>query len=403
MKKGKDLKPHIGIFGRRNVGKSSFINAITGSDVAIVSDIAGTTTDPVKKSIEIFGIGPAIIVDTAGIDDSGELGEKRISKSLQTIKNMDCAILLIASNEFDEFENQLISHFNNFDVPYLIVHNKTDKDELSNDTIKNIKKLTDAAIVEFSAVTGQNMDSLIDAIKGTIPETAYQKSSLLGGIIERGDIVMLITPVDSEAPDGRMILPQVMAIRDVLDHDAINIVVKETEAEYFLKTTGIKPKLVITDSQAFGFVSKIIPDDIPLTGFSVAYARMRGPFEEYVKGVKKISSLKDGDRILILESCTHQVSCDDIGRFKIPRWVRDFTKKELEFDTTSGLNEIIRPITDYALVIQCGGCMITRKQVHNRLKSAIDKGIPVTNYGIAIAYMNGIFERAIKPFIGINS
>ncbi len=403
MKKGKDLKPHIGIFGRRNVGKSSFINAITGSDVAIVSDIAGTTTDPVKKSIEIFGIGPAIIVDTAGIDDSGELGEKRISKSLQTIKNMDCAILLIASNEFDEFENQLISHFNNFDVPYLIVHNKTDKDELSNDTIKNIKKLTDAAIVEFSAVTGQNMDSLIDAIKGTIPETAYQKSSLLGGIIERGDIVMLITPVDSEAPDGRMILPQVMAIRDVLDHDAINIVVKETEAEYFLKTTGIKPKLVITDSQAFGFVSKIIPEDIPLTGFSVAYARMRGPFEEYVKGVKKISSLKDGDRILILESCTHQVSCDDIGRFKIPRWVRDFTKKELEFDTTSGLNEIIRPITDYALVIQCGGCMITRKQVHNRLKSAIDKGIPVTNYGIAIAYMNGIFERAIKPFIGINS
>ena len=403
MKKGKDLKPHIGIFGRRNVGKSSFINAITGSDVAIVSDIAGTTTDPVKKSIEIFGIGPAIIVDTAGIDDSGELGEKRISKSLQTIKNMDCAILLIASNEFDEFENQLISHFNNFDVPYLIVHNKTDKDELSNDTIKNIKKLTDAAIVEFSAVTGQNMDSLIDAIKGTIPETAYQKSSLLGGIIERGDIVMLITPVDSEAPDGRMILPQVMAIRDVLDHDAINIVVKETEAEYFLKTTGIKPKLVVTDSQAFGFVSKIIPEDIPLTGFSVAYARMRGPFEEYVKGVKKLSSLKDGDRILILESCTHQVSCDDIGRFKIPRWVRDFTKKELEFDTTSGLNEIIRPITDYALVIQCGGCMITRKQVHNRLKSAIDKGIPVTNYGIAIAYMNGIFERAIKPFIDIKS
>lgn len=399
MKKGKDLKPHIGIFGRRNVGKSSFINAITGSDVAIVSDIAGTTTDPVKKSIEIFGIGPAIIVDTAGIDDSGELGEKRISKSLQTIKNMDCAILLIASNQFDEFENQLISHFNNFDVPYLIVHNKTDKDELSNDTIKNIKKLTDVAIVEFSAVTGQNMDPLIDAIKGTIPETAYQKSSLFSGIIERGDIVMLITPVDSEAPDGRMILPQVMAIRDVLDHDAINIVVKETEAEYFLKTTGIKPKLVVTDSQAFGFVSTIIPEDIPLTGFSVAYARMRGPFEEYVKGVKKLSSLNDGDRILILESCTHQVSCDDIGRFKIPRWVREFSKKQLEFDVTSGLNEIIRPVTDYAMIIQCGGCMITRKQVHNRLKTAIDAGIPVTNYGIAIAYMNGIFERAIQPLL----
>jgi [FeFe] hydrogenase H-cluster maturation GTPase HydF len=399
MRKGKDLKPHIGIFGRRNVGKSSFINAITGSDVAIVSDIAGTTTDPVKKSIEIFGIGPAILVDTAGIDDSGILGEKRIEKSLQTIKNMDCAVLLIADNEFNEYENQLISHFNRFDVPYLIVHNKTDIQELSNDIIRQIKKITDAAIVEFSAATGQNMEALIEAIKGTIPETAYQKSSLFSGIIERGDIVMLITPVDSEAPDGRMILPQVMAIRDVLDNDAINIVVKETEAEFFLKTTGIKPKLVVTDSQAFGFVSKIIPEDIPLTGFSVAYARMRGPFEEYIKGVKKLSSLNDGDRILILESCTHQVSCDDIGRFKIPRWVRDFSKKQLEFDVTSGLNEIIRPVTDYAMIIQCGGCMITRKQVHNRLKTAIDSGIPVTNYGIAIAYMNGIFERAIKPFI----
>lgn len=399
MKKGKDLKPHIGIFGRRNVGKSSFINAITASEVAIVSDIAGTTTDPVKKSMEIFGIGPAIIVDTAGIDDSGILGEKRIEKSLQTIKNMDCAILVLSDNMFDDFEINLIKEFNHYDIPYLIVHNKLDVSGITNEKIKQIREVTEAAIIEFSASTGQNMELLIEAIKGTIPETAYQKSSLLGGIIGKGDIVMLITPVDSEAPDGRMILPQVMAIRDVLDQDAINIVVKETEAEYFLNTTGIKPKLVVTDSQAFGYVSKIIPQDIPLTGFSIAYARMRGPFEDYVKGVKKLSDLKDGDRILILESCTHQVSCDDIGRFKIPRWVKEFSKKQLEFDITSGLNEIKRPVTDYAMIIQCGGCMITRKQVHNRLKTAIDAGVPVTNYGIAIAYLNGIFERAVSPFL----
>lgn len=399
MKKGKDLKPHIGIFGRRNVGKSSFINAITASEVAIVSDIAGTTTDPVKKSMEIFGIGPAIIVDTAGIDDSGTLGEKRIEKSLQTIKNMDCAILVLSDNMFDDFEINLIKEFNHYDIPYLIVHNKLDVSGITNEKIKQIREVTEAAIIEFSASTGQNMELLIEAIKGTIPETAYQKSSLLGGIIGKGDIVMLITPVDSEAPDGRMILPQVMAIRDVLDQDAINIVVKETEAEYFLNTTGIQPKLVVTDSQAFGYVSKIIPQDIPLTGFSIAYARMRGPFEDYVKGVKKLSDLKDGDRILILESCTHQVSCDDIGRFKIPRWVKEFSKKQLEFDITSGLNEIKRPVTDYAMIIQCGGCMITRKQVHNRLKTAIDAGVPVTNYGIAIAYINGIFERAVSPFL----
>ncbi|MGE5355479.1 MAG: [FeFe] hydrogenase H-cluster maturation GTPase HydF [Deltaproteobacteria bacterium] len=399
MKKGRDLKPHIGIFGKRNVGKSSFINAITASQVAIVSDVPGTTTDPVKKSIEIFGIGPAIIVDTAGIDDSGSLGKQRVEKTLQTIKNMDCAILLIAANEFGDFENQLIYQFNRFDIPYLIVHNKTDLTDLKNDTIKKIRSYTDAPITEFSSKTLMNLDSVIDSLKATIPETAYQKASLFRGLISKGDIVMLITPVDSEAPDGRMILPQVMAIRDVLDQDAVNIVVKETEVEHFLKTTGIKPKLVVTDSQAFGFVSKIIPEDIPLTGFSVAYARMRGPFEQYIKGVVKLSDLSDNDRILILESCTHQVSCDDIGRFKIPRWVREFSGKKLEFDITSGLNEISRPITDYALVIQCGGCMITRKQLGNRLLQAIEAGIPVTNYGIAIAYMNGIFERAIRPFI----
>lgn len=397
--KGKDTKPHIGIFGRRNAGKSSFINALTGTDAAIVSDIAGTTTDPVKKSMEIFGIGPAIIIDTAGIDDSGELGEKRIAKTQQIIKQIDCAVLLIADNLFTDFEVQLIKQFEKYEVAYTIIYNKTDLQPISKNTIQEIKKHTDVAITEYSAKTNINLEAVIDTLKNTIPETAYQKPSLLKGIIKRGDIVMLITPVDSEAPDGRMILPQAMAIRDVLDNDAINVVVKETEAELFLKNTGIKPALVITDSQAFGFVSKIIPEDIPLTGFSVAYARMRGPFEEYMKGAKKIAELKDGDQILILESCTHQVSCEDIGRFKIPRWLKEFSKKELAFDVVPGLSEIKRPITEYALIIQCGACMITRKQVFNRLADAIEAGIPVTNYGLAIAYMNGIFERAIQPFI----
>jgi len=399
MSKGRDNKPHIGIFGRRNFGKSSFINALTRLDIAIVSEIAGTTTDPVKKSMEIFGIGPAIIIDTAGIDDSGDLGEKRIAKTLDVIKQIDCAILLIANNIFGEYEEMLIKKFNKLNIAYLIVHNKTDVEPLLNSTIKKINQYTNATVIEFSARTRLNIDGIIEALKNTIPETAYQNPSLLKGIIERGDIVMLITPVDSEAPDGRMILPQVMAIRDVLDNDAINVVVKETEAELFLKKTGIKPKLVITDSQAFGFVNKIISPDIPLTGFSVAYANMRGPFDEYVKGTKKIAELKDGDKILILESCTHQVSCEDIGRFKIPRWLKEFTKKELEFDTVAGLNEIKNPITDYALVIQCGGCMITRKQIFSRLSDAIEAGVPITNYGLTIAFINGIFDRAVAPFI----
>ncbi|MGC9150678.1 MAG: [FeFe] hydrogenase H-cluster maturation GTPase HydF [Microbacter sp.] len=397
--KGKDLKPHIGIFGRRNFGKSSLINALTGSDVAIVSEIAGTTTDPVKKSMEIFGIGPSIIIDTAGIDDKGDLGEKRIAKTLDVIKQIDCAMLVIANNTFGEYEEMLIEKFDRHKVPYLIVNNKTDVEPLQNETIRQIQQLTSALIVEFSAITRFNLEGVIEGLKSTIPETTYQNPSLLKGLINRGDIVMLITPVDSEAPDGRMILPQVMAIRDVLDNDAINIVVKETEAELFLQKTGIKPKLVITDSQAFGFVNKIIPADIPLTGFSVAYARMRGPFDEYVKGAAKIADLKENDHILILESCTHQVSCEDIGRVKIPRWLRQFTGKELYFDIVSGLNEIKTPITDYALVIQCGACMITRKQVFSRLFDAIEAGVPVTNYGLAIAFMNGIFDRAIAPFM----
>lgn len=397
MSKGKDLKPHIGIFGRRNNGKSSFINTLVGQDIAIISSHPGTTTDPVKKSVEIFGVGPVVVVDTAGIDDSGDLGIKRIEKTMAVIKTIDCAMLLIADNIFGEFEKQLISEFNEYDVPYVIIHNKSDLAVISEKTKKEIRKITASEIIDFSTLTSDNFDELVEKIKKTIPKTAYVKPSLFGGIIKPKEVVLLITPIDSEAPEGRMILPQVMALRDVLDNDCICITLKETELEDFMKM-GIKPSLAVTDSQAFGFVSKIIPEDIPLTGFSIVFARARANFEKYISGTKKIKSLQDGDKILILESCTHHISCDDIGRNKLPKWMTDFTGKKLHFEVVPGMEKTPENIGEYALVIQCGGCVVTQKQLKNRLKSAIDNEVAVTNYGMAIAFMNGIFDRAIAPF-----
>lgn len=396
--KGRELKPHIGIFGRRNNGKSSLINALADQDVAIVSEQPGTTTDPVRKSVEIFGIGPVILIDTAGIDDVGDLGKLRIRKTLQVIKSIDLAIIVIVDNSLGEFENDLISHFNKFDVPFIFVHNKSDISQISPELKNHIHIELQSEVVDFSALNPVNKEQLIEMIIRNMPSTAYQDTSLLGGLLNRGDIVMLITPIDNEAPEGRMILPQVQAIRDVLDNDCINIVLKETEVEHFLKTTGIRPKLAVTDSQMFGRIDKIIPEDIPLTGFSVLLARHKGPFEKYLEGTPKIDQLKDGDRVLILESCTHQVNCDDIGRYKIPDWLTNHTGKKLEFDIVAGFDSFDHDPMKYALIVQCGGCMITRKQVHSRLQEAIEAGIPVTNYGLAIAWTKGIFERAIEPF-----
>ncbi len=397
MSKGKDIKPHIGIFGRRNNGKSSFINLLVGQDLSIVSEQAGTTTDPVKKSVEIFGIGPAVLIDTAGIDDTGELGEKRVKKTMEVIKQVDCAILLIVNNQFKVFELNLIKQFNEYEIPFLIVHNKSDIESISDLTASTIQSITSSEIIEFSTLNTTNFDELIELIKRTIPQTAYQKPSLFAHLVKPKDVVLLITPVDNEAPDGRMILPQNMAIRDVLDNDCITVVVKETEIEDFLKL-GIKPALAVTDSQVFGMVSKLIPEDIPLTGFSVIFARLKGNFDKFLEGTSYISTLKDGDKVLILESCTHHVSCDDIGRFKIPNWLLKFTEKNLTFTVVAGLSEITDDLHDFALIIQCGGCMVTKKQLHSRLKPAIDAGVPVTNYGLAIAYMHGIFDRATAPF-----
>lgn len=399
MNKGKESKPHIGIYGRRNNGKSSFINCLAGQDIAIVSDFAGTTTDPVKKSFEITGFGPVILIDTAGIDDIGELGEKRISKTLKSIKEVDLAILVITENIFSDFEINLIQEFKKTDTPFFIVHNKSDLIKLSENSRSQIVSQTNAEIVEFDTIKAENIEKVISLIKKTIPESAYRSQSLVGDLLSYGDIVLLITPIDIEAPAGRMILPQVQAIRDILDNDAVAIVLKEREVDAFLRKTKIKPALAITDSQIFTKADASVPKDIPLTSFSTVLARLKGDFENYLKGTPKISELKDGDRILLLESCTHHVSCDDIGRVKIPRWISNFTGKKLEYEVVSGLDNLPRNLNEYALVVQCGGCVITRKQLLNRLKPAIEAGIPVTNYGMAIAYVQGIYERAVAPFI----
>ena len=399
MTKGRESKPHIGIYGRRNSGKSSLINCLAGQDIAIVSDHAGTTTDPVKKSFEITDFGPVILVDTAGIDDSGDLGQKRVDRTVRTLEIVDLALLIISNNSWGEYEYDLIKKFHDQDLPYIVIHSKSDIEEPTTDFKNKVSSLTGATLFEFSSKDKRNYEELINLIRITIPEHSYKTPSLLGDLIRYGDIVILITPIDIEAPAGRMILPQVQAIRDILDNDAVAVVLKEREVDAFLKKTKIKPALAITDSQVFVKADASIPPDIPLTSFSIMLARFKGDFENYLKGTPKISELKDGDRILLLESCTHHVSCDDIGRTKIPRWLTSFTGKKIEYDVVAGLDILPRPIIDYSLVIQCGGCMITRKQLHNRLQTAIKAGVPVTNYGMAIAYVQGVYTRAVAPFV----
>ena len=397
MNKTKDNKPHIGIYGRRNNGKSSIINKLADQDIAIVSDTAGTTTDPVKKSFEILNFGPVVLIDTAGIDDEGVLGEKRIDKTLESIKTIDIALLIITNNKFGSFEKELIAEFKKYQVPFFIIHNKSDIVEL-NQELKNNFKDNNIDCIEFSTIDGRDIGAILEKIKKTIPSKSWEINTIIGDLLHPNDIVMLITPMDSETPAGRLILPQVQMIRDVLDNNCICITLKETEVEHFFATTTIKPKLVITDSQIFKLADQLVPKDIPLTSFSLVLARHKGDFENYKIGTPKVDELKDGDRVLILESCSHHVSCEDIGRYKLPNWIKAYTQKQLEFDVVAGLSKIERPISDYHLIVQCGGCMITKKQVFNRLKDAVVNDIPVTNYGMLIAYMHGIYHRATKVF-----
>ena len=373
----RDLKPHIGIYGRTNSGKSTLINKLTGQPIAIVSDQAGTTTDPVKKSIEIFGIGPVVLIDTAGIDDTSELGKQRMDKTYQTLKEIDCAILVIADNQFGDPEEQLIAQFNEYALPFIVVNNLFKGIVKSNVINLNILK--------------EEPQPIIEALKKAIPESAYKKSSMLGGIVKPNDVVVLVTPIDDEAPEGRLILPQVMAIRNALDNDCICVVLKETNLQQYFDTMPY-PGLVVTDSQAFAMVSKIVPEEVRLTSFSILLARLRGDFENYLKGTPHLAELKDGDKILMLESCTHEISCGDIGRVKLPALIRKFTGKNIQFDYVAGLAPIDN-INQYAMAIQCGGCVATRKQLLNRTNLAVKAGIPISNYGMAIAFMTGIFDR----------
>jgi [FeFe] hydrogenase H-cluster maturation GTPase HydF len=384
---------HIGIFGRRNTGKSTLINWLTGQEVSLVSPMPGTTTDPVKKSLEIPGIGAVVLIDTAGIDDLGELGSQRIRRSREVISKVDCALLLIAGNQFGEYEVQLIGQFKELNLPYLILHNKNDIDKIATITETVIRRHSSAEIIDLHTGDESHRRVVVEAMKRIIPETTPGNNSLIGDLVKPGDVVLMVTPIDSEAPEGRLILPQNQAIRDALDHDCITVVLKESELKRFMDK-GIKPALAITDSQVFGEVAQLLPEEIPLTSFSILFARQKGDFESFLRGTPHISKLKEGDHILLLESCTHHSSCDDIGRVKIPRLLQAFTGHTLHFTMVSGLSPLPADIRKYALVIQCGGCIVTRRQLINRLHPFIDAGIPVTNYGMTLAYMNGIFERA---------
>ncbi len=403
MKRGRDKKPHIGIYGRRNNGKSSLINALAGQDIAIVSDTPGTTTDPVKKSFEISGFGPVILIDTAGIDDEGDLGAKRIERSLRTIDTIDLAVMLVTGDKWGSYEDELIKEFEEADIPYIIVSGKSDLQPPGKKISEIATERNGKRPVIFSLFDQSSVQRLIEEIRISIPESSMKKSTLLGDLISQGDIILLITPIDVEAPEGRLILPQVQVIRDILDNDAVAIVLKEREVDSFLKNSGVKPALAVTDSQIFVKADASVPEDVPLTSFSILLAREKGDFDSYIAGTPAISGLSDGDRVLLLESCTHHVACDDIGRVKIPRWLTSFTGKNLEFDVVAGLDKVPRPVTDYSLVIQCGGCMITARQLQQRVRKAVRAGIPVTNYGMAIAWVQGIYKRAVAPFLKVET
>jgi [FeFe] hydrogenase H-cluster maturation GTPase HydF len=396
--KGKELTPRIGIFGRRNYGKSSLVNYLTGQDIAIVSDLAGTTTDPVRKTMEITGIGPVVWIDTAGIDDEGTVGRQRIERSLQMLAQCDLALILFTNNRFDAEEVSLVDDCRRRNIPFILIYSQADKLSPDSDLLARIEEDYNTRVFPLTVKDASRREPLIELIRKTLPETSYRQKSLLGDVIAAGDTVVLVTPIDSSAPEGRMILPQVQVLRDLLDNHARAIFCQPAELAGTLASLKTPPRLVITDSQAFHTVRDTLDDTQLLTSFSVVLARAKGLFEEYVQGTPAIDRLQDGDRVLMLESCTHNVTCEDIGRVKLPALLAKYTGKQLQCETLGGLSPIPDDIKDYALVIQCGGCVITRQQLASRLQPALDAGVPVSNYGLAIAYMNGIFHRSLQIF-----
>ena len=391
---------HIGFFGKRNAGKSSIVNKVTGQELAVVSDVKGTTTDPVSKAMELLPMGPVVIIDTPGIDDEGYLGELRVLKAKQVLNRVDVAVLIVdATVGKTSVEEELIRIFKEKEIPYLVVYNKADllKTKDGNQFSSENKLNQDAEqSIYASAVTGQNIYELKERI-ASLAVTDELKLRLVGDLLEPSDFAILVVPIDKAAPKGRLILPQQQTIRDVLEAGAAAIVIKEDELSNTLETLGKKPKLVITDSQVFAKVSKETPEDIWLTSFSILFARFKGNLKAAAAGAAAIDRLKDGDKILISEGCTHHRQCDDIGTVKLPRWIRNYTGKKLEFEYSSG-RDFPEDVTKYSLIVHCGGCMLNEREMRYRQKCALDQEIPITNYGIAIAYMQGILKRCVEMF-----
>lgn len=377
---------HIGIFGRRNAGKSSLINAITGQEIAIVSEFAGTTTDPIYKNMELLPLGPVTFIDTAGLDDEGELGRLRVEKSYSALDKTDIAIVCVdIAGGVGDVEKELIARFEKKEIPYIVVRNKLDSGE------KIIKEYP--LDISVSAKTGENIEALKELL-GTFGKKSAEKK-LVGDLINRGDTVLLVIPIDESAPKGRLILPQQQTLRDILETGAYGVAVRDTELKDAIKKIP-DIKLVITDSQVFKKVAEILPEDMPLTSFSILFSRYKGELWEMAEAAKTVEVLKDGDKILIAEGCSHHRQCEDIGTVKIPRWLKERTGKNLDFEFTSG-GDFPKELGKYKMIIHCGGCTLTEKEVKNRISMAKKQNVPITNYGTLIAYLNGILERSTNP------
>ena len=391
----KSMRLHIGIFGRTNVGKSSLINILTHQETSIVSSVAGTTTDAVEKSMEMLPLGPVVFIDTAGIDDTTELGEKRTEKTEKIIARCDVAIIVSDFNGWTKYETELAKTFKENSVPILAVINKSDVSKISEEKLREISAFADK-IEEISAKKDKDIPSRIrETLIRCVPEEFINPPAILENLVNPEDVVVLVTPIDKEAPKGRLILPQVNVLRELLDNRCISVVTTEKTLDKSLKSLKNPPKLVITDSQAFKQVSEIVPKSVPLTSFSILFARLKGDIKEFSDGVRAIADLKDGDKILICESCTHHAIEDDIARVKIPKLVRNKTGKDLIFEQISS-HEFPKNIRNYALIIHCGGCMTNRREILSRIAKAKEAKIPITNYGIAISYCLGILDRAIQ-------
>ncbi len=381
---------HIGFFGLRNSGKSSLVNAVTGQELSVVSEVKGTTTDPVRKTMELLPLGPVVIIDTPGIDDEGTLGEMRVTRARQELNTIDIAVLVAdASTGLRKAEQELIDIFTEKKIRYIIAYNKCD-------LIERVPEPEDGNTIYVSALKKTNIYELKELIGRLMKEETNDKR-IVADLIEPGDVVVLVVPIDSAAPKGRLILPQQQTIRDILEAGAIAVVTRESELTRTLASLGGKPKLVITDSQAFGKVSKDTPEDILLTSFSILFVRYKGNLPEAVRGAARLDKLQDGDTVLISEGCTHHRQCDDIGTVKLPNWIKTYTGKNIQFAFTSG-REFPEDLSPYALVVHCGGCMLNERQMQYRTDHAVACGVPITNYGIAIAQMHGILKRSLEPF-----